>query len=156
MPHMEARSARDGRDGWAIEEGFDLDGFLAEPLLARVATLGRVGPTVRPLWYLWEDHVFWWLTGGWSKLGQLIDRDPRVALVVDTCDLDRGEVLQVNARGTAEVQPFDADRARRWGSRYLGPDQRHWRRFEDGVFNDPSTRFVVLEPTSLRASDLSY
>lgn len=150
---MDARSAR---DGWRIEEGFDLDDFLDKPLLARVATLGRAGPTVRPIWYLWEEHAFWWLTGRWSKLGQLIDRDPRVAIVVDTCDLDRGEVLQVNARGTAEAQPFDADRARRWGSRYLGPDERSWRRFEDGVFNDPTTRFVVLEPSSLRASDHSY
>lgn len=41
--------ARSARDGWAIEEGFDLDNFLAEPLLARVATLGQIGPTVRSI-----------------------------------------------------------------------------------------------------------
>ena len=124
--------------------------------MARVATVGRTGPTVQPLWYLWEEHAFWWLTGGWSKLGQLLERDPRVALVVDSCDLARGEVLQVTARGSAQVQPFDADRARRWGRRYLGPDERHWRRFESGVFDDPTTGFVVLEPTTLRARGLSY
>jgi len=111
---------------------------------------------VRPLWYLWEDQAFWWLTGGWSQLGALLDRDPRVALVVDTCDLERGEVLQVTARGAAQLQPFDTDRARRWGSRYLGPDERAWGRFRDGVFDDPTTRFVVLEPTTLRARDLSF
>ena len=139
-----------------VEDGFDIDGFLGKSLVARVATIGRNGPTVRPLWYLWEEQSFWWLTGGWSKLRQLLERDPRVALVVDTCDLEHGEVLQVTARGTARIQPFDADRARRWGRRYLGPDERHWRRFQDGVFHDPTTRFVVLEPTVLQARDLSY
>jgi hypothetical protein len=143
-------------ENWAVDDGFDLDRFLRRPLLARVATIGRSGPTVRPLWYLWEEQAFWWLTGGWSKLGALVARDPRVALVVDTCDLDRGEVLQVTARGTAEIRPFDPDRARRWGRRYLGPDERHWRRFRGDVFDDPTTRFVVLEPTVLRARDLSY
>lgn len=100
-----------GTSTWAIEDGFDLDGFLSQPLVARLATHGRAGPTVRPLWYLWEERAFWWLTGGWSKLAGLLARDPRVALVVDTCDLDSGEVLQVIARGRAEVRPFDAERA---------------------------------------------
>lgn len=151
-------SSRDAAQvaGWTIDDDFDLDGFLAQPLVARVATVGRSGPGVRPLWYLWEQQAFWWLTGGWSKLGQLLERDPRVALVVDTCDLERGKVLQVTARGSARLQPFDAARARRWGERYLGPDERHWRRFQGGVFDDPTTRFVVLEPIVLRARDLSY
>ena len=39
---------------------------------------------------------------------------------------------------------------------YLGPDERHWRRFQRDVFDDPTTRFVALEPTVLRARDLSY
>ena len=147
----------DGARGkWTLDDGFDLDGFLRQPLVARVATAGRTGPTVRPVWYLWEERAFWWLTGGWSKLGELLDRNPRVALVVDTCDLDSGEVLQVTARGTAEVHPFDADRVRRWGTRYLGPDERHWRPFQSSVFDDPSTRFVGLKPAALRARDLSY
>jgi len=150
-PHREP-----DHDRWRVEDGFDLDGFLCQPLVARVATVGRTGPTVRPLWYLWEERAFWWLTGGWSKLGELIDRDPRIALVVDTCDLERGEVLQVTARGAAQVRPFDADRARRWGSRYLGLDEHHWSRFQAGVFDDPTTRFVVLEPATLRARDLSF
>ena len=143
-------------DKWSIPDGFDIDAFLGKPLVARVATTGRLGPTVRPLWYLWEEQCFWWLTGAWSKLGQLLDVDPRVALVVDTCDLERGEVLQVTARGLAQLQPFSAARARRWGQRYLGPDESHWHRFQRAVFDDPSTRFVVLQPEALRARDLSY
>jgi nitroimidazol reductase NimA-like FMN-containing flavoprotein (pyridoxamine 5'-phosphate oxidase superfamily) len=138
---------------WDVEQGFDLDRFLSRPLVARVAT---AGPTVRPVWYLWEERAFWWLTGGWSRLADIIERDPGVALVVDTCELRTGEVQQVIARGTAEQLPFDADRARRWGQRYLGPDERSWGRFQTGVFEDPTTRFVRLAPTTLRARDLSF
>ncbi|MET0762307.1 MAG: pyridoxamine 5'-phosphate oxidase family protein [Thermoleophilaceae bacterium] len=104
---------------------------------------------MRALWYLWEGRAFWWLTGGWSRLGQLLERDPRVALVVDTCDLDRGEVLQVTARGSAELHPFEADRARCWGRRYLGPDERHWRRFQGDVFTIPRR---ASSPLSRRSS----
>lgn len=135
---------------------FDIEEFLARPLVARVATAGPYGPSVRPLWYLWEEGAFWWITGDWSVLGELLARDPRVALVVDTCDLESGEVLQVSASGSAEVRPFDAERARRWGRRYLGPDERSWSRFHRDVFDDASSRFVALEPERLRARDLSY
>lgn len=122
-------------------------------MIARVAT---TGPTVRPVWYLWEERAFWWLTGSWSRLQTILERDARVALVVDTCDLETGEVLQVVAKGKVEVRDFDLERARRWGSRYLGPDERAWGRFREGVFDDPSTRFLRLAPASLRAKDLSY
>ena len=143
----------EGQDGWDVAAGFDLGTFLAQPLIARVATSG---PTVRPLWYLWENREFWWLTGSWSRLTALLESDPRVALVVDTCDLAAGEVLQVTVRGNATIEPFDVERARRWGRRYLGENERHWRRFTDSVFGDPSTRFVRLTPSQLRARDLSY
>jgi len=138
---------------WDVERGFDLDRFLGRPLVARVAT---TGPTVRPVWYLWEERAFWWLTGRWSRLAGIIERDPSVALVVDTCDLQTGEILQVIARGRAERLPFHADRARRWGQRYLGPDERSWGRFQTGVFEDPTTCFVRLAPATLRARDLSF
>ena len=67
----------------------ELAAYLAQPLVARVATLG---PTIRPVWILWEDSCFWWLTGWWNALAQRLADDPVVALVVDTCDLDGMEV----------------------------------------------------------------
>jgi nitroimidazol reductase NimA-like FMN-containing flavoprotein (pyridoxamine 5'-phosphate oxidase superfamily) len=133
---------------WKLDPGFDLDGFLALPLVARLAT---AGPTVRPIWFLWEEQAFWWLTGRWARLAAMLERDPEVALVVDTCDLETGEVLQVVARGAAEVLPFDAERARRKLRRYLGPDEAAWdhERFLEGTFGDPSARLVRLAPRRL-------
>lgn len=133
---------------------FDVDAFLAQPLVARLAA---VGPTVRPIWFLWEEGAFWWLTGGWSQLPGLLEDDPRVAVVVDTCDLATGAVLKVMARGRAEVRPFDPERARRKLRRYLGDDEGRWDpRFLTGTFEDPTVRFVRLEPDRLAAADASF
>jgi hypothetical protein len=79
-----------GRDGWRVDPGFDVDECLAQPLVARIAT---AGPRVRPVWFLWEDRCFWWLTGSWARLADDLARDSHVELVVDTCDLATGEVL---------------------------------------------------------------
>ncbi|HET9201412.1 MAG TPA: pyridoxamine 5'-phosphate oxidase family protein [Dehalococcoidia bacterium] len=138
-----------------IEPSFDLDEFLARPLVAHVATNG---PAVRPVWYIWEEGAFWWLTGPWSRLEALLREDDRVALVVDVNDVETGEVLKVSARGRASVVGFDADRARRKLARYLGPDESKWdrSRFVMGTFETPGVKFVRFEPESLSAKRLSY
>jgi nitroimidazol reductase NimA-like FMN-containing flavoprotein (pyridoxamine 5'-phosphate oxidase superfamily) len=131
-----------------------VDEFLGRPLVAHVATSG---PTVRPVWFVWEDQAFWWLTGPWSALGRHLSRDPRVALVVDTCDLDTGEVLQVVASGSAEMMPLDRERARRKLAKYLGVDVGGWpNRFVEPL-EDPATGMVRLRPDHpLVLRDLSY
>ena len=137
-----------------IEADFDLAPFLAQPLVACVAT---AGPSVRAVWFLWEDEAFWWLTGGWSRLPSILKADPRVALVVDTCDVASGEVLQLSAEGEAEIYQLDTGRACRILERYLGSDISRWpERFKRGTFHDPVTRLIRLEPSRLRAEDLSY
>jgi nitroimidazol reductase NimA-like FMN-containing flavoprotein (pyridoxamine 5'-phosphate oxidase superfamily) len=140
---------------WKIEEGFDLEEFLARPLVARVATSG---PRVRPVWFLWEDGAFWWLTGSWSKMAEFLDEDPNVALVVDSCDLETGEVKIVSVSGRAEVVAFDVERAKRKLRRYLGPDESSWdpRFGSDGTGEDPKAGIVRLVPRTLSARDASY
>jgi hypothetical protein len=73
-----------------------------------------------------------------------------------TRSLARHEVIQVRARGRAERRPFDEVRARRWGTRYLGPDRTSWGRFAEGVFENPRTTFLRFEPSWLWARDLSW
>lgn len=136
---------------------FDVDTFLRLPLTARLAT---DGPTVRPVWFLWEDGAFWVLTGPWTRLFDRVKNDPKVALVVDECDLATGRVRQVIARGRAELVPFDVPRGRRKLARYLGADESLWdARFVHYLHDDPGERGTVwlrLTPTSLTATDLSY
>jgi nitroimidazol reductase NimA-like FMN-containing flavoprotein (pyridoxamine 5'-phosphate oxidase superfamily) len=149
---------------WKIEEGFDLDGFLARPLVARLATTGQGGPLVRPLWFIWEEGAFWWLTGPWSRLAEILAADPRVALVVDTSDVVTGEVKGVTALGEAELVPFDPERAKRKLAKYLGPDDTLWDpRFRSswdmaartGSEDDPNG-LGKLVPRSLVAGDSSF
>jgi len=91
-----------------VEHPFYIDAFLGRPLLARVAA---AGPSVRPVWFLWEDGAFWWITGAYARLPKILTSNPRVALVVDSCDLRTGEVRQLTARGDAVVVHFDPERA---------------------------------------------
>lgn len=146
---------------WKVDDGFDVEGFLARPLVARLAT---VGPFVRPLWFLWEDGAFWWLTGPWSKLRDHLSIDPYVALVVDHTDVATGEVKIVTARGIAEVVEWDAERAMRKFTKYLGPNPAAWdprflsswnEDFRTGAREDPDG-FGKLVPRTLVARDKSF
>jgi hypothetical protein len=136
---------------------FEVDAFLSQPLTARVATNG---PTVRPTWFLWEEHAFWILTGPWAKLLSRVQVDHALALVVDECNLTTGIVRQVIARGQAEILPFDVPRGHRKLSRYLGLDETRWdQRFRRYLQDDPGERGTVwlrLRPDSLTVKDLSY
>ena len=132
--------------------------FLALPLVARVAVNGLHGPTVRPVWFLYEDSAFWWLTASsYSRLGAWLSADPRVAIAVDTCDLASGQVLAVHAAGKAAVVPFDPERATRMLTKYLGPDRASWPERFSGTFDDPTTRLVTLRPLRpLQLRDMSF
>lgn len=114
------------------------------------------GPTVRPVWYLWEDGAFWWLTDMKNVLARAVSAGGVISLVVDTCDIDTGEVIHVFARGTAELMPVDVGRAKRKFARYLGPDESRWDpRFVPSLSLD-TTRMIRLVPERIQASDVSF
>jgi nitroimidazol reductase NimA-like FMN-containing flavoprotein (pyridoxamine 5'-phosphate oxidase superfamily) len=121
-----------------------LEAFLEQPLVAHLAT---AGPTVTPIWFLWEDGAFWWLTGSWSRLATRLSSDPRASIVVDSCDLATGTVLSATARGPADIVALDRDRALRKLAKYLGPDQARWpqERFL-APLSDPTSRLGRLVP----------
>ena len=133
---------------------FDVDTFLTRPLVARVATTNPSGaPTVRPVGFRWEEGVLWWLTGEYAVMAEHLQRDPRAAVVVDTCDLERMEFLQVIMRGTAQVAPFDRALAGRKLRRYLGEDESTWHPDFHHFADD--ARLVRLVPERIVAKDLS-
>lgn len=132
----------------------DVETFLARPLVARLATNG---PTVRPVWFLWEDGAFWWITGAYARLPERLARDPEVALVIDTSDLSTGSVLQVTVTGRAEIVPMDPDRATRKLVRYLGSEVGTWPARFRGALTDPGARLAKLVPRrSPRMVDQSF
>jgi nitroimidazol reductase NimA-like FMN-containing flavoprotein (pyridoxamine 5'-phosphate oxidase superfamily) len=138
---------------------FDVDEFLAAGLTARVAT---DGPTVRPMWYQWEDGCFWLMSGPWAKLFERVLVDPEVALVVDVCETDSGRIRSVAVRGAVEVVPFDVPRGRRMLHRYLGPDEASWSADPAdyrGYLAEPSPEglsWLRLRPRTWTVLDRSY
>ncbi|QVJ02982.1 pyridoxamine 5'-phosphate oxidase family protein [Nocardiopsis eucommiae] len=136
------------------EHPFDVDAFLSRPLVARVATVNASGaPTVRPVWFLREGGVLWWITGEYAVMARHLERDPRTAVEVDTCDLERHEFLQVIMRGVAEVVPFDPALSRRKLRRYLGDDETTWH--PDFRYFADDARLVRFVPERTVVKDLS-
>src|SRR5687767_8864132 len=76
-PDIKARrvhfTRRDGTFGPLVGAQFDVEKFLARPLVGRIAL---AGPVIRPFWYIWEDECFWKLTGAWSILDERLRVDP--------------------------------------------------------------------------------
>ena len=116
------------------------------------------GPVVRPFWYVWEEQSFWMITGAWSVLDQRFLAKPDFEAVIDTCDLDTGETLQVIAHGRGYVVDFDTERGRRILTKYAGPHEECWdARFQ--LWPDPSvygTRLAQLVPDDIWTVDLSF
>jgi hypothetical protein len=135
-------------------EAVDIEPIMRQPLVARVATNG---PTLRPVWFLWEESALWWITDVESSLAhRLLSGDDEVVVVVDSCDLTTGEVVAVTMRGTARIMPLEVERAKRKFRKYLGPDEGRWDRELLGSLNVSSTRLVRLAPSRVIAKDMSF
>jgi hypothetical protein len=61
----------------------EVDAFLAEERTCRVATVGPDGPHATPLWYAWHGGALWLTSVVRSQRWTDLQRDPRVAVVVD-------------------------------------------------------------------------
>jgi hypothetical protein len=134
-------------------EPVDVTAFLQRPLLARVAPNG---PTLRPLWYLYDEPTFYWLTDEGTFLHRAVTAGEPLVLVVDECNIDTGEVIHVRARGFGEIIPVDRDRAMAKFARYLGPVPSTWdRRFAESL-DLSSTRMCRFSPESIEAADVSF
>ncbi|ANY09102.1 pyridoxamine 5'-phosphate oxidase family protein [Pseudonocardia sp. HH130630-07] len=83
----------------------EVTAFLHEERTCRVATNGTHGPHATPLWYLWEggdDGALWLTSLARSQRWTDLERDPRIAVVVDAGH-DYGELRGVELRGSVEV-----------------------------------------------------
>lgn len=80
----------------------EVDAFLAAERTCRVATTGPAGPHNTPLWYAWHGRALWLTSLYRSQRWTDLQRDPRVAVVVDAGH-DYGELRGVELRGRVEV-----------------------------------------------------
>jgi hypothetical protein len=135
----------------------ELDEFLARPLFACLATASEAGPRASPVWFLWEDDAVWMIANGRTdSFPGRIEDEPTCALAIVDFRVETGLVHHVGLRGRARVERFDAERARRLLTRYLGPDTDRWEaRFRE-TLGDPDNVLVRFEPETVVARDQSY
>ena len=94
------RMTRQQRRGRKIAmDKAELDEFLASERTCRVATTGPQGPHVTPLWYVWDGTALWLTSLVRSQRWTDIERDPRVAVLVDAGE-EYGELRGAELLGT--------------------------------------------------------
>ncbi len=85
----------------------EMQAFLAQPLVARLATVRANGsPQITPMWYLWDDGKIYMSTRSFAAKVKHIRKNPRVAVVIDVMEAPFKN-KSVNLEGTAEIVTTD-------------------------------------------------
>jgi PPOX class probable F420-dependent enzyme len=99
--------------------------FLAEPLLARLATATADGqPHVVPVWFLWDGERIWISSYSSTRKIRELRANPRCSVVIDVPEPRHG-LTAVLVEGDAQLHSageFARTMATRIYTRYLGPD----------------------------------
>jgi hypothetical protein len=127
-----SRSQRRGRM-IALDKA-ELDAFLTEQHTCRVATVSPAGPHLTALWYVWDGTALWLTSLVKSQRWTDIERDRRVAVLVDAGEA-YGELRGVELRGLLEAvgeapragapHPMLEDPERLFARKYMGGDTMH-------------------------------
>jgi general stress protein 26 len=136
--------------GLTPEKTSQMNAFLAQPLLARLATADplTLQPHVVPVWYAWDGVCLWFSGFRSTRKFKELSRNPRCAVVIDATqnNLDNSGVL---FKGVAEW--IDSPRELVYEkttwiyTRYLGPegvlapDPQSW-------IHDPENVLIRLKP----------
>jgi hypothetical protein len=80
----------------------ELDAFLTQERTCRVATVNQHGPHVTPLWYVWDGTALWLTSIVASQRWTDLQRDPRVAVLVDAGE-QYTELRGAELLGTVEI-----------------------------------------------------
>jgi PPOX class probable F420-dependent enzyme len=101
----------------------EIDTYLAERHLARIATIREKWPHVVPVWYDWDGQTLWMETGLHFQKHRNLERNPHCVVVIDTTEGGlrfKGVLLE----GRAELITDPPDRVRetvvRIYTKYLG------------------------------------
>jgi hypothetical protein len=136
----------------------DVEEFLTRPLFGHLSTTSEDGPRDSPVWFLWEERALW-IIGSihTDTFPARIARDARCAVGIIDFDRESGRVEHVGLRGRATVEPFDAGRAQRLLTRYLGTNQSAWdERFLHTLNGQDQEVLVRFVPETAVARDVSY
>jgi hypothetical protein len=130
----------------------EVDAFLAEQRTCRVATVGPSGPHATPLWYAWHGGALWLTSVVRSQRWADLQRDPRIAAVVDAGE-SYDELRGVELRGRVEVVG-EVPRTGRPAPELDGPEQLMADRYMGGTFvHDGRHAWLRLVPEKITSWD---
>jgi hypothetical protein len=134
---------------------FDLDAFLAQPLIAHLATASTAGPRDSPLWFLWEDSCVWFVGTSDDSFPKRVGLNEQCAVGIVDFSLSSGILRHVGMRGRASVATLDQNRLHRLVTKYLGAEP-HWNPAFQANVIERLDLMVRFEPDSTVARDQSY
>ena len=97
---MTVQEQRRGRKIAMSEQ--ELNDFLTAERTCRVATVSPQGPHNTPLWFVWDGAALWLTSIVKSQRWTDLQRDPRVAVIVDAGE-QYNELRGAELRGRVEV-----------------------------------------------------
>lgn len=78
----------------------EMDAFLSEPHVARLATIKKDGsPHVSPIWYSWDGENLFVVLGETRLHTSNLRQDPRVSVIIDKDERPKRRTLKVGAMG---------------------------------------------------------
>lgn len=130
----------------------EVDAFLAEQRTCRVATVGPAGPHATPLWFAWHGGALWLTSVVRSQRWADLQRDPRIAAVVDAGE-SYDELRGVELRGRVAVVG-EVPRTGEPVPELDGPEQLFADRYTGGtVVRDGRHAWLRLVPEKITSWD---
>jgi Pyridoxamine 5'-phosphate oxidase len=131
----------------------ELDDFLAAERTCRVATVGSHGPHLTALWYAWDGTALWLTSVVRSQRWADLQRDPRVAVLVDAGE-EYGELRGAELRGTVEIVG-EVPRTGAPDERLIGPELLFARKYrgDDVMDHDGRHAWLRLVPDAITSWD---
>lgn len=105
----------------------ELDAYLAQPLLARIATARDNRPHVTPIWFLWDGSILWCETNPDFKKARNLKKNAECAVVIDSTEgglRNRGVILEGQAQLILEPRQRVMDIVSQIYERYMGAEAR--------------------------------
>lgn len=131
----------------------EIDAFLDDQRVCRVATTGTGGPHNTPLWYVWHGGALWLTSLSRSQRWTDLQRDPRVAVVVDAGEADYAQLRGVELRGRVETVG-EVPRTGEPCPELDGPEQAFADRYTGGqVVRDGRHAWLRLIPEKITSWD---
>lgn len=131
-----------------INQSF-INAFLAEPLIARMATADKSGqPHVVPVWFAWDGSALWVSAFSSTRKVKDLEENPLISVAIDETK-DNDATRAVILEGKAELLREPAEFLKRqftWiYARYVGEEHVGEAKYQDWIV-DPENTLIKLIP----------